>query len=161
MTFKTRNGVNGLVLLTGLLVAGALTACTRPQTQQEQDQQLRDQAAKTTVEVKQQAREAAAEAKVATAEAGREIKDIAAGVRDGLHDGSGSSSAISDSKPGAGRIDLNSASQDDLTTLPGIGASKAKEIISSRPYSSSHDLVVKGILSESRYERIAHRVTAR
>jgi len=147
----------GLGISAGLLSALILAGCASAP--QQQDQQLQQQAAQTTQEVKQGAKEAAAEAKVATANAGRELKDIAAGVRQGLHT-SGSDGA-SGPKPSAGRIDLNSASEEDLAGLPGIGDSKAKEIIAARPYGSSHDLVGKGILSESHYERIARKVTAR
>ncbi|HEY0758347.1 MAG TPA: helix-hairpin-helix domain-containing protein [Acidisarcina sp.] len=149
------------VTLALLAAASAMLACNKPQTQQQEDQQIQQQAAKTTEQVKSDAKVAAEEAKVATADAGRKLKDIAVGVREGLHNGSSGDSAAADSKPSAGRIDLNAASEDELASLPGIDDAKAKYIIAGRPYSSSHDLVAKGILSQSRYERIARRVTAR
>lgn len=134
---------------------------SRPQTQQEEDQQIQQKAAQTTQQVKADAKVAAADAKVATANAGRKLKDIAKGVREGLHDQSGGDTGGGDGKPSAGRIDLNSASEEELAALPGVSSSKARQIINGRPYSSSHDLVTKGLLSESRYERVARRVTAR
>lgn len=153
------------ISLAALLAAGGLVACTttQPQSQEQQDQHLQRQAERTTEQVKANAKVAAAEAKVATANAGRQLRDIAKGVREGLHSGSGSEgdTGAGDGKPSAGRIDINSASQSELAALPGVSASKAREIIDGRPYGSSHDLVTKGLMSESRYERIARRVTAR
>jgi hypothetical protein len=40
-----------------------------------------------------------------------------------------------------GMIDLNAASEDDLNSLPGIGATRAKAIIAGRPYAQIDDLV--------------------
>jgi len=116
------------------------------------DQQLKQQAAQTTEQVKSGAQQAAADAKVAAANAERKVDDIAAGVKEGLH---------SDSKPSpAGTIDINSASADQLAALPGITGARARRIVDNRPYSSPHDLVSKGLLSEAEYSRISGRVVA-
>jgi DNA uptake protein ComE-like DNA-binding protein len=150
---------NGLRWSLTLALAGTmcgLVACSsQPQTPAQQDQQLKEQAAKTTQDVKQGAKQAAAEAKVGAAQAERKLDAIAAGVKEGLHSGSPSD------KPGAGRIDLNSASEDDLASLPGISRAKAGAIIDARPYTSSHQLVTRHLLTESQYERISTHVTAR
>jgi DNA uptake protein ComE-like DNA-binding protein len=137
------------VLSLGLLL-GWGTGC-RQQTQQEQDQQIRQQAEQATEQARKDAKIAAANAKVAAQEATRQLKDVAQGVRDGLR------------KDGAGgdRIDVNSASRDRLETLPGITAGRARAIVDRRPYGETHDLVKKGVLSESQYERISGQVTAR
>jgi DNA uptake protein ComE-like DNA-binding protein len=45
--------------------------------------------------------------------------------------------------------------------LPGISADKAGQIIDHRPYTSSHDLVKAGILTEHQVENIAGQVTVR
>lgn len=53
-----------------------------------------------------------------------------------------------------GLININSASEQELDTLPGIGPATAKKIIASRPYSSLDDLVSKKAVSASVYEKI-------
>lgn len=141
------------------LLAGAvcaMTACApKPETPAEQDQRLKDQAAQTTVDIKRGAKQAAADAKVEAATAERKLNAIASGVNEGLHDKTGTG------KPGAGRIDLNSASEDDLLSLPGITRTRARAILDDRPFDSPHDLVSKRIMTEAQYERISSRITAR
>jgi DNA uptake protein ComE-like DNA-binding protein len=44
-----------------------------------------------------------------------------------------------------GRIDVNTASQQELEALPGIGEASAKKIIAGRPYSSLDDLSRSGV----------------
>ena len=51
-------------------------------------------------------------------------------------------------------INLNTASQTQLETLPGVGESTAKKIIENRPYKKVDDLLeVKGI-GQSKYDSI-------
>ncbi|MEW6246927.1 MAG: helix-hairpin-helix domain-containing protein [Nitrospirota bacterium] len=63
-------------------------------------------------------------------------------------------------RPDEGRLlDLNTASLDQLTTLPGVDDTTARSIIGGRPYRTRDDLVGKGILSEAAYETIKDHVT--
>jgi len=57
-------------------------------------------------------------------------------------------------------VSLNSASKDDLKTLPGIGDDEAKRIIAGRPYGSKAWLVTKGIVSSGIYDGIRKLVVA-
>src|SRR3984957_17724013 len=84
----------------------------------------------------------------ATNEAVRDAKPVAKGVAHGLEQ-------QRDSK---GSVDINKASADDLQTLPGIDAVRARKIIDGRPYDDPSDMVKKGVISGSEYDRIAGKV---
>ncbi|HWQ31473.1 MAG TPA: helix-hairpin-helix domain-containing protein [Blastocatellia bacterium] len=58
-------------------------------------------------------------------------------------------------------IDLNSATREQLMTLPGIGDAYADKIIKGRPYKGKHELVSKKIIPEAVYKKIADRIIAR
>ena len=79
-----------------------------------------------------------------TAAIKRDSKAVAEGVKEGL------SSKRS--------VDLNKASRDDLTSLPGIDARQADRIIAERPYANPHQLVTRRVLSEDEYGKIQDRV---
>jgi DNA uptake protein ComE-like DNA-binding protein len=63
--------------------------------------------------------------------------------------------------PAASLIDLNSASQDDLMTLDGIGEVRAAAIIRARPFRTKGELVERRLIPEALYDKLADKVTVR
>jgi len=58
-------------------------------------------------------------------------------------------------------MDINSASKDDLMTLPGIGEAHAKKIIEGRPYKGKDDLLKKKIVTQKVYDQIKDKIIAK
>jgi DNA uptake protein ComE-like DNA-binding protein len=131
--------------VTGVVLGALLAAGCQSHPSNEQIQQ---QAAQTTQQLKQDAQQAASNARATAAKAEDKINAVAAGVKEGLQAGSSSQ-----------HVDLNSATRNQLASLPGITASKARRIISGRPYSTPSDLVSRNILTEEQFNRIQDRVT--
>ncbi len=70
-------------------------------------------------------------------------------------------SASADNAKSAALIDLNSATEKELATLPKIGDARAKAIVKGRPYKGKDELVEKKILTEDVYAGIKDRVIAK
>lgn len=77
----------------------------------------------------------------ATAELKRDAKAVASGVREGW------------SKYKT--QDVNSATKEQLMSLPGINEGDADRIIAARPYNRPDDLVTRHIISKKKYDRIS------
>jgi competence protein ComEA len=58
-------------------------------------------------------------------------------------------------------IDLNTATEKELATLPKIGDVRAKAIIAGRPYRAKNQLVEKKIISQDVYDAIKDKVIAK
>ncbi|MCU1311961.1 MAG: hypothetical protein JWO20_3086 [Candidatus Angelobacter sp.] len=59
------------------------------------------------------------------------------------------------------KVDLNSASKEDLKALPGIGDAYADKIIAGRPYANKRQLVSRNIVPESAYKKFSDKVIAK
>lgn len=61
----------------------------------------------------------------------------------------------------AALIDINSATEAELRTIPGIGEAYAKKIIAGRPYRAKNELVEKKILPKGVYDKVKDQIIAK
>jgi DNA uptake protein ComE-like DNA-binding protein len=59
------------------------------------------------------------------------------------------------------KVDLNSASREELEKLPGVGEAIADKIIAARPLKSKDELMSKNIVTKAEYSKLSSRVIAR
>ena len=122
------------IVLPALLVLGqlVLTGCNACTTRPSNPDQVREKTAEATADLKDNA------------------KAVAQGIRDGL------------TRPTSDHpLDLNSASKNQLMSLPGIDDAAADRIIAGRPYDDSHQLLDKHIISRDEYSKIADSITVK
>ncbi|OGY23252.1 MAG: hypothetical protein A2172_02675 [Candidatus Woykebacteria bacterium RBG_13_40_15] len=56
------------------------------------------------------------------------------------------------------KININTATEKELDSLPGIGPVRAEKIIENRPYESIEDLLNKKVLGEATFENIKDKI---
>jgi competence protein ComEA len=71
----------------------------------------------------------------------------------------GKNKARSNETESAGKVDLNSATAEELDALPGVGKATAEKIISGRPYKSIDDFASRSGLRASEVEKLTPLVT--
>src|SRR5437773_10498961 len=68
-------------------------------------------------------------------------------------------SSTHSSTTSAPKVNLNSATKEELTKLPGINDEIADKIISARPFKSRSELVDKKIVTKEEYEKVHNLVS--
>ena len=117
--------------------------------QRQRDEKMREDAAKAAEKLKPAIESAGRKLGEAAEKAAEEARAAAQGVKEGWARGKHAP------------VDLNSASETELTELPGITGTAARRIIRNRPYRDKEDLVSRGILSHSSYEKIEDQITVK
>jgi competence protein ComEA len=60
-----------------------------------------------------------------------------------------------------GPMDINTASAEELQTLPGIGEAYSKKIVENRPYKRKDELVKKNIVPQATYDKVKEQIIAK
>jgi competence protein ComEA len=69
--------------------------------------------------------------------------------------------AAQTSKLAADKLDINTATKDQLKQLPGIGDAYSQKIIDGRPYRTKLDLVHKKIIPQATYDKCKDQIIAK
>jgi DNA uptake protein ComE-like DNA-binding protein len=113
------------------------------------DEKTRDQVADATERMKPAIQSAGRALNSAAEKAAEEAKAAAEGVKEGWTRGANAP------------LNLNSATEHELTELPGISGAEARKIIHARPYSDKRELVTRGVITNSAYAKIKDEITAK
>jgi len=58
------------------------------------------------------------------------------------------------------KLDINTATKDQLQSLAGIGDAYSQKIIDNRPYKTKRDLVTKKVIPQATYDKIKDQIVA-
>ena len=131
-----------------LWLAALLTGCTQKSMTPEQ---TREETADAAKKVREESKEAAKQIEAASDQVKDQVKAVAQGAKEGWND----------DKDKTRTVDINTASEAELTSLPGVGKTEARGIIKARPFTTKHELVSRGIFSEDDYLKLSDRVTVK
>ncbi len=146
----TSRRFSALTLCCSLLLILGSVACrsTSTEDQRARDEKTREQAAAATEKIKPELKEAGKELGQAARQAAEDARAAAQGVREGWN------------RDQTHVLNLNTATEADLVTLPGITRTDAQRIVRGRPYRDKQELVTRRILSDADYSKIRDFVSA-